>query len=88
MLKPIVADGTSCGDGYRKITSLSDCRDAVAATNSDSNEWHGSETVDEFPGGCYYCKEDSDDCAQGTWFNHNENGKSNDLAQPYCVKSV
>jgi len=88
VLKPSIATGTACGDGYRTITSLSDCKDAMTVANSDSHEWQGGETVDNFPAGCYYCKEDSGDCPQGTWFNHNVDGVANDLAQPYCVKSV
>jgi lysophospholipase L1-like esterase len=84
-LKPIVAEGAECDDGYEKITSLNDCK-AATEVEFPTHEWQDEETVDDFPAGCYYCKKDTGDCPQGTWFNHGD-GQANDLAQPYCVKS-
>lgn len=92
--QPIISENAECDTGYKIVNSLKDCKDAVAAANDDSSdtdliEWHGDETVDNFPAGCYYCKGDDEGlCSQGTWFNHNDDGTANALAQPYCVKSA
>jgi lysophospholipase L1-like esterase len=79
----IKASTTECPDGYEKLSNQNECEAAVGLVKLDGNTFQGSETSEEWPVGCYYCKGVAD-CQDGTWFNKAGGGKARQGARLYC----
>jgi len=86
MVGVMSAASNACPDGHEKISTEAECREATGLVSFPRNLWHGSEWASDFPAGCYYCGEDVDRCARGTWFNENAAGETWAGARPYCKR--
>jgi len=75
-----------CPDGYKKINTEVECREATGLVSFSYNPWHESEDHSDFPAGCYYCGKNVDHCPRGTWFNENSAGDTWAGARPYCKR--
>jgi len=88
--KPMVAvavvlapPGNNCITGYEKLTTLPGCQ--AAASQLNLSIFAGTETDDNWPGGCYHCNSVSG-CTNGVWFNYDFDGSANGGATPICAK--
>jgi len=80
------AASNACPDGYNKINTEVECREATGLVSLSRNPWHESEDHPDFPAGCYYCGRNVDHCTRGTWFNENADGATWAGARPYCKR--
>lgn len=85
------APGNACPNGARKITNQAECWSAMDQVGPSGLSWAGSEIDEDWPSGCYICR-DVDGCADGTWFNPHPTGgirgvrrrRRNRGPRPYC----
>ena len=69
--------------GYAKISSKSDCRDAADALNIPVGSWNNGETTNgNEPGGCFQNR-DGD-----AFYNHAQSGNADPQCAPICQQKV
>jgi len=79
-----VSSDHTCPEGSKPLVTEADCRAAIGLVNLGQNTFQDTETEEDWPEGCYYCK-NVDGCEDGTWFNHaNSVGETTHKAQLYC----
>jgi hypothetical protein len=76
-------NGNDCGSGYKKITTLEECRASVLVTGVSYAEYWTEVKSKKFPKGCYMRKNN-----KRVYFNKHSRGKASKKVKQVCVSSA
>jgi len=83
-----LSEGEDCPVGFEPITSITACRAALDMVGIDGyGNYKKTETVSDWPKGCYYCTNDTPNCEQGVFFNRHASGATVTGTHRFCHKN-